>query len=425
VTLARDRSREMWQRGRIMRVAVLGAGLQGACLAFELARGGAQVDVYDRHRVPVSGDSANNEGKIHLGYVYAADRTRRTARLMVDGALGFAPLMRRWLGPAFDEVPVSEPFTYLVHRESLLSVDDVEAHLAACHGFVVEELAGRAADYFGRDLNIAPQRLSRAETERWYEPATTLAAFRTQEVAVDTAALARVVRAQLAVEPAIRLRLGTEVHAVSPGDDSAAVHAARDGHETADRYDHVVNALWAGRLAVDLTAGVAAPRPWLHRIRYNLRISGQFVGVPATTIVLGPFGDAVAYGSDGLYLSWYPDGRQDASAEVTPPAWPVTLDEPDSARLRTAIGAGLGRSIRAVAALPDDVLAAGEVVGGIVFAHGADDIDHPDSELHERHRIGPVSFGRYHSVDTGKLTTAPLFAHRLAGAIRVAAETAG
>jgi glycine/D-amino acid oxidase-like deaminating enzyme len=282
-----------------MRVAVLGAGLQGGCLALELARAGVAVDVYDRHPMAVAGDSARNEGKIHLGYVYAADRSGRTSRLMVEGALAFAPLLRRWLGPALDEVPVSEPFTYLVHRTSLLGVEEVEGHLAACHRWAVEELAGRAPDYFGHDPTVAPERLSAAESARWYDPATTLAAYRTQEVAVDPTALARVLRARLADEPGVRLRLGTEVLAVTPGDDDVAVHASRDGHESADRYDHVVNALWSGRLAVDRTAGVVPARPWLHRLRYNVRLPGPVHEVPATTIVLGPFGDAVSWATAG------------------------------------------------------------------------------------------------------------------------------
>jgi hypothetical protein len=71
-----------------------------------------------------------------------------------------------------------------------------------------------------------------------------------------------------------------------------------------------------------------------------------------------------------------------------------------------------------VAALSQEALDAGEVRGAVVFAHGRGDIDEPGSELHERHRIGPRSYGRYHSVDTGKLTTAPLFARRLADTIR-------
>jgi glycine/D-amino acid oxidase-like deaminating enzyme len=396
-----------------MRVAVLGAGIQGVCVAFELARAGIAVDLYDRHPRPVSGASLRNEGKVHLGYVYAADRSRRTARLMVEGAISFAPLLRRWLGPALDGVPVSEPFRYLVHRDSLVGVEEMDEHFACCQRFAVEELAGAEPDYFGHDPRRGPERLSRAEAERWYDPRALLAAYRTSEVAVDPVVLARVLRERVAGEPLIRTRLGTEVHAVTPADDDALVHTVRAGHETADRYDHVVNALWTGRLAVDRTAGVPPGRPWLHRVRYNVRIPSGAAGVPATTIVLGPFGDAVAYADRGLYLSWYPVGRRAASSALVPPDWPSSLDTDSSAQLRRAIGAGLGGAIRAVAELPTELLDVGEVHGGVVFAHGEGDIDQPDTELHERHEIGPRSFGRYHSVDTGKLTTAPLFAHRL------------
>jgi len=386
-------------------------------VAFELARAGVSVDLYDRHSQPVSGASLRNEGKVHLGYVYAADRSRLTARLMVEGALSFAPLLRRWLGPELDRLPASEPFNYVVHRDSLVGVEEMEAHFARCQGFAIDELAGSEPDYFGQDPRRAPERMSRVEAERCYDPRAMLAAYRTSEVAVDPSVLARLIRAGLAREPLIRLRLGTEVRAVSPDDDGAVVHAVRLAQESAERYDHVVNALWTGRLAVDSTAGVAPERPWLHRMRYNVRIPQPVTGVPATTIVVGPFGDAVSYGEGGVYLSWYPVGRRGVSAALSPPAWPSTLDDADSARLRSAIGAGLGSAIRGVAELPPGLLAAGVVQGGVVFAHGEGDIDDPDSALHERHTIGATSFGRYHSVDTGKLTTAPLFAHRLGATI--------
>lgn len=80
------------------RIAVLGAGLQGACLALELAARGARVDLYERNGRCVDEASAHNEGKIHLGYVYAQDRSFDTARLMATGAICFETLLRRWLG---------------------------------------------------------------------------------------------------------------------------------------------------------------------------------------------------------------------------------------------------------------------------------------------------------------------------------------
>src|SRR5512144_1671975 len=134
-----------------MRVAVLGGGLQGACVALELALSGVEVDLYDRSSIFVSEASAQNEGKIHLGYVYAKDPSLTTARLMIEGAIRFSALMRRWIGPDLDRVPVSEPFFYAVARESQLSPGDVERHLRACAELAVEIGGKQPGDYFGSD----------------------------------------------------------------------------------------------------------------------------------------------------------------------------------------------------------------------------------------------------------------------------------
>jgi hypothetical protein len=39
-----------------------------------------------------------NEGKIHLGYLYANDASLDTARRMIPGGLAFADLMQELLG---------------------------------------------------------------------------------------------------------------------------------------------------------------------------------------------------------------------------------------------------------------------------------------------------------------------------------------
>lgn len=226
-------------------------------------------------------------------------------------------------------------------------------------------------------------------------------------------------RARLLAEPRIHCRLQTEVRGVAPDADGVTVRFASDGAEQHARYDHVVNALWDGRLAVDRTAGVAPPRPWLYRVKHYVRVaSPAALTIPSTTIVLGAFGDAVAYANGGLYLSWYPAGMRGASSALSPPAWPLTLDPAKAAEVRDAICAGLTAIIPAVAALPPEAIAASAVKAGIIFAWGQTDIDDPASVLHERHAIGPQTHGRYHTVDTGKLTMAPLFGKLLADRIR-------
>ena len=59
------------------------------------------------------------------------------------------------------------------------------------------------------------------------------------------------------------------------------------------------------------------------------------------------------------------------------------------------------------------------VDAGVIFAWGATDISDRDSELHRRD-AGVESIDGYHSVNTGKLTTAPLFALDAADAVTAA-----
>ena len=55
-------------------------------------------------------------------------------------------------------------------------------------------------------------------------------------------------------------------------------------------------------------------------------------------------------------------------------------------------------------------LAVPDVRGGVIYALGDTDVEDPKSGFHQRSEIGVRSSGNYHSVDTGKYTTAPLFA---------------
>src|ERR1700680_1312609 len=101
------------------------------CHHLLLVMGTGWFDLYDKSDRCMSQTSVNNEGKIHLGYVYANDPTLATARLMLKGAFSFAPLMRRWIGTDLDKVTRSAPFYIAVHKQSLLSVEQVERHLEA------------------------------------------------------------------------------------------------------------------------------------------------------------------------------------------------------------------------------------------------------------------------------------------------------
>jgi hypothetical protein len=65
-------------------------------------------------------------------------------------------------------------------------------------------------------------------------------------------------------------------------------------------------------------------------------------------------------------------------------------------------------------------IADASVGGGVIYALGSTDVSDPGSGFHERHDVGPRSFGGYHTVDTGKMTLAPLFALDVADRIDAA-----
>jgi hypothetical protein len=386
----------------------------------ELADAGIGVDVYDKNDRCLSQASRQNEGKIHLGYVYANDRSLRTARTMVKGALAFAPLMRRWLGRGFDRIPVSTPFHYVVHRDSLLGAGQVEHHFTSAHAIAVEESRSLPLDYFGADYRARPTRLPARELSALFNPDCVVAAYRTEEMGIDPEALASLVRDRLSSDPRIRCVLNTYVHGVTPHEAGATIDFETSGSRSHERYDHVVNALWDGRLTVDQSVGLRHSASWLYRVKYYLRVRAPRVAsvLPSATIVLGPFGDIVAYRGGTLYLSWYPAGMRGTSSDLAPPPWPLVLDRPDQAEMRRRILNGLRAIVPSVDRLTPDTIECCEVNGGIIFAWGRTDISDPASGLHQRHAIGPRSNGRYHTVDTGKLTMAPLFGKMVADRIR-------
>ena len=84
--------------------------------------------------------------------MYAGDPTLSTAKTMMAGALSFAPFLERYLGQPAQSFSVSVPATYVVHRDSQQSSENVCAYLSTVHALVNEAAEGRNRAYFGKDL---------------------------------------------------------------------------------------------------------------------------------------------------------------------------------------------------------------------------------------------------------------------------------
>jgi glycine/D-amino acid oxidase-like deaminating enzyme len=392
-------------------VAVLGGGLQGCCIALALAERGARVTLYDRNDALMTQAAVVNEGRMHLGYIYAADTTLATARMMIRGALAFAPFIERHVGLSWTRLAASPPTIYLVHRATQRPVDELAAYLQAVHALVRDAVGGRKDAYFGVELGAAPRRWSSVELDKLFDRSLALAAFDTPEVAIDPLVLGQAVPERVKATPGIETRLQRSVNSVE--DNGTALRVVSDGPEgpTRETYDHVVNALWDGRLRIDGTRGVQPSRPWIHRFKYGIRFRAPAgSSLPTVAIMLGPFGDLVTYGQGIVYLNWYPTCLEGISHAVSPPEWPRIPVEDRRARLVAGTLHAMAEIILPLRDLDAASLPDCTVRGGVIVAWGHSDIDDPASELHRRYEIGVTSTGRYHSVDPGKLTMTPYFA---------------
>ena len=225
------------------------------------------------------------------------------------------------------------------------------AYLTGVHQLIVDAMRGRELAYFGMDLSAPPRAWSASQRDAVFNPKMAVAAFDTPEVAINPEALAVALRDCIAAHPKIELRLERLV--VRADNDTDAIYVTSDAADgrVRDAFDHVVNALWDGRLAIDATMGLKPGRPWLHRLKYGVsfKIPAGVKCPPSATVVLGPFGEVVSYPDRRTYLTWYPECLHGISSEVSPPDWDTYAPEPLSSRILQGTLAGVSSIIPSLA----------------------------------------------------------------------------
>lgn len=410
---------------RLTDILVLGAGLQGVGIALELARRGRRVTLVERDARALNRTSLRNEGKIHLGLIYANDPTLETAFLQLEGALTFRSIVSRWI-PDRDWLELATPFHYLVALDSVLPAGRLQEHYAAVEQRCRERLeADPALDYLG----LRPQRLVRPLTlgqlANHFDPASTAAGFATLERAIDTDRMAACLRHALARTRDVWFVPGHLARAIREDAHGFRVEGESDAGVWEVRANQVVNATWEQRLRFDAQLGIEPPANVVHRLKYRViaRVPPRLRSAPSVTRVLGRYGDAVIRRDGTAYLSWYPAGLRGWSHEVAPPAeWDAACRgeaPPEDARaIAAGILAGMDTWYPGIGRCEPLLVDAGAIV-----AIGRTDVDDAGSALHGRSRIGVQSRGGYHSVDPGKLTTAPRFAVETADRVEAYADT--
>lgn len=397
------------------RIAILGAGMLGTCLALEMAYQGIKVDLYDREANCLTQAGMRNEGKIHLAFVYGADFSLKTTEKMIDGAMSFLPLLRRWVGSEINSIGVSRPFFYAVAEDSILSPKQFELH---CQKIEVGFYKYNPSDYPGELLPKA-KKLSNFECKGKFNLKKIQAVYRTCERAVDIRAIAQILQKKIAHTPNITFFPHSTIEQINQRIDSWQLKYSTFSEPHEKSYDIVINALWDGRMAIDEQAGLHDPPPWCYRLKHAIFLTcTSSLEIPSTTIVQGPYGDLVNFGQGRYYLSWYLKCMQGfVKNTITPPNWNRNLSEQEAKDLAIDSIRALSEYMPQLKKMNEKNIRDLSVLGGIIYARGETDVEDPNSGLHTRYELGIRNNKTYYSINPGKYSLCPAFAYTAAAKI--------
>lgn len=391
-----------------MHIAILGAGLTGCSASLNLANKGIKVTLFDRLPLPMSAASLHNEGKLHLGYVYAMDAEKQTQLKMIEGSLQFLGILEYLTGVDRGSFTLSSPFLYAVPKGSMLSFSQVLNHFNT-----VDRDISAFMEAGGEFISPGQPRPSKKK-HKWllsggFNFKAVEGVIATGEVSVNPLQVANIVSTSVLTNDNITFKGNCEIErAANTGDGRYELFFKENEVPASLKFDAVINCLWEDRLKIDKTAGIETDRQNLTRFKATITLSGEYAKVPSVTFIVGAYGDVVNYNSGEFYLSWYPacklgettgDDLQSIKDRF------AQLDKPgliaDSIRELSNLMPGILR-IKGLANT-------GKVGGGFICGWGKTDITDYQSGLHKRSNIGVETQGRWLSVNTGKYCTAPLF----------------
>lgn len=417
-------------------VGVLGAGIMGCCLALELSKRGYRVDLIDLAPRPMTSTSLHNEGKLHLGFVYANDPTGKTHELMLRGSLAFSSIIERLTGVGAEALNTSKPFNYFLPVDSLLGMSAINKHFKKVEDEIKKVCSSSNDRYLDLKLDRYFEQNSPADHKKLFAPEHTLGSFRTEERSVSPATVANILCQAVDEDPNISFTGNTRVlSAIQRPSGNVRIGLQANGSEHAEEYPCVANCLWDDKLRIDETAGIIDEGPWLLRYKATINVTLQSIEnphIPSATGILGPYGDVVSHKNNSFYISWYPfcklaqstdgDGRGlhdlvhkgplSRFVRVMKSSSPSVARRLASLAHRRFIRKNISEMSAYVPLLTSLLRERRKVTlgGGVIMARGETDIGDPESYLHQRSRIGPVANESYVSLDTGKYCTAPLFA---------------
>jgi glycine/D-amino acid oxidase-like deaminating enzyme len=393
---------------------VIGSGIQGCTIALQLLRKGYKIRLIEQSPDIYQRASLNQEGKIHLGFIYALDQSGRTTSKMLADALMFAPILETLIQKKIDwEQIKSHKFHYLVARDSMVSPDFLNQHYALVENGCQNLLKDKGLHYLGK----RPETLYswKKATSSMFSPEIVEAVFTTEEYAIDPVQLRQLLVEEIRLHERITIYPSHRVVDISQLESGYNV-TCRFGNDTVQlKSDIVINAAWDGKRQLDQLMGINDDQAWSHRLKFSILFPAPSPqDIPSFSVVQGSYGDYVCYpAGKSSYFSWYPVCMTEQRSDISiPDRWQSivqgTIDQDDYQHL-------INESLIALRNLIPGIRVTGpyRLRAGTILARGHRSITDPTSEFHQRADPPYCIYQGYFSVNTGKFTSAPRNSYRL------------
>jgi len=387
---------------------VLGGGIQGCCIALMLRKHGYDVKIVDKSNDIINRASLNQEGKIHLGFIYGLDASLKTGKKLLLDALYFAPYLEYLLGKKVNwEKLKSSNFNYLVAKDSMLSTDEVDTYFQTLQTIYRQYLEDENLTYLGKRPNTIFKKISLPPQ---VNPDFFEACFATEEVSIHHKSIKEIIKTKIQSEN-ISLCLNQRVTAAKriPNGFMVETHSEDEGVLQL-KSDVVFNCLWEGRMILDKQMGMQVEKGYNLRLKYGIIVKPLKSDrrLSSFSVIQGPYGDFVNFHqSKEAYFCWYPSSMKGMVIDQSiPTSWDEACDGkiPQTVRQKL-VNENFKHFKRLIPSLSDfQVLS---IIGGVIVAKGRHDIDLRDSKLHERNEFPITQNDGYFSINTGKFTSAP------------------
>lgn len=393
---------------------VIGSGIQGCTIALQLLRRGYHIRLVERSPDIYQRASVNQEGKIHLGFIYALDQSGRTTSKMLADALMFAPVLETLIQKKinWDQIK-SHKFQYLIARDSMVPPDFLNQHYALVENGCQNLLKDKGLHYLGK----RPETLYswKKATSSIFSPEKVEAIFTTEEYAIDPVQLRQLLVEEIRLHERITIYPSHRVVDIFRHESGYNV-TCRFGSDTIQlKSDIVINAAWDGKRQLDQLMGTGDDQAWSHRLKFGIIFPVPSPeNIPSFSVVQGSYGDYVHYPAGKYsYFSWYSACMTEQRSDIMiPERWQSIVQGPIDQNSYQQL---IDESLIALKDLVPGIRVSGpyQLRAGTILARGHRSITDPASELHQR-ADPPFSINQgYFSVNTGKFTSAPHNSHRL------------